>query len=112
MAAHEYLTITVPQPGRRQIIMVILVAMVCWATSSPVVPTWFGAVALTLGWLAYSVLFANQQIQHAAAELVATVYIGVPLGMLVAGQLLAGWGGPPGLPGGGGGGEPARDDTR
>lgn len=91
MAAHEYLTITVPDPGPRQLVMAIIVAMVCWASSGPVLPTWFGAVALSVGWLSYSVLFANQQIQAAAAELAATVYIGVPLGMLVAGQQLAGW---------------------
>jgi phosphatidate cytidylyltransferase len=70
--------------------MAIIVAAVCWATAGALGLTVFGAVALTLAWLGGSVLFANRPIQDAAAELVATVYIGVPLGMLVAGQLLAG----------------------
>jgi len=91
MAAREYLTITVPESGPRHAVMAILVAAVCWATSGAAVPTVFGALALTLGWLGYSVLFAHRRVQDAATELVATVYIGIPLGMLVAGQILAGW---------------------
>jgi len=91
LAAHEYLAITVPNQGSHQWGMVILVALACWATSGTIVPTLFGMVALSLGWLGYSVLFANQRVQDAATALVATVYIGLPLGMLVAGQILAGW---------------------
>ena len=91
MAAHEYLSITVPESGSRRAVMAIIVAAVCWAVSGTVVPTLFGLVGLGLGWLAYSVLFAKQRIHDAATELVATVYIGIPLGMLVAGQILAGW---------------------
>jgi len=91
MAAHEYLSMTVPQPGPRRSLMAIIVAAVCWATAGTGVPSLFGIMALTFGWLGYSVLFANQRIHDAASELVATVYIGVPLGMLVAGQILAGW---------------------
>jgi len=90
MAAHEYLSITVPQSGPRRGVMAIIVAAVCWATSGAFGLTVFGAVALTLAWLAGSVLFSNQRVQDAATELVATVYVGVPLGMLVAGQMLAG----------------------
>ena len=91
MAAHEYLSITVPQSGARRMVMAVIVAAVCWATAGTVVPTLFGVIGLTLGWLAYSVLFAKQRIHDAAAELAATVYIGMPLGMLVAGQIIAGW---------------------
>jgi len=91
MAAHEYLSITVPHSGPRRTVMAIIVAAASWATSGTMGVTVFATVALTLGWLGYSVLFADQRIHDAAAELVATVYIGVPLGMLVAGQLLAGW---------------------
>jgi len=91
MAAHEYLSITVPQSGPRRPVMAVIVAFVCWVTAGTVVPSLFGIVALTLAWLGYSVLFANQRIHDAASEIVATVYIGVPLGMLVAGQVLAGW---------------------
>ena len=90
MAAHEYLSITVPQSGPRRGVMAIIVAAVCWATSGAFGLTVFGTVALTLGWVAGSVLFSNQRIQDAASELVATVYVGVPLGMLVAGQMLGG----------------------
>jgi phosphatidate cytidylyltransferase len=90
-AAREYLSITVPSAGARHLVMAIIVALVCWVTSGTTGATLFGVVALTLGWLAYSVLFANQRIHDAASEIVAAVYIGVPLGMLVAGQILAGW---------------------
>jgi phosphatidate cytidylyltransferase len=91
MAAHEYLSITVPRSGPRHQVMAVIVAAVSWATSGPIGPTLFGVVALSLAWLGGSVLFANQRIHDAATELAATVYIGVPLGMLVAGQILAGW---------------------
>jgi phosphatidate cytidylyltransferase len=92
MAAHEYLSITVPQSSAsRRTVMAILVAIVCWAAAGPVTPSLVAVVALTLGWLAYSLLAADERIHDAASELVATVYIGVPLGMLVAGQILAGW---------------------
>jgi len=90
MAAHEYLSITTPQSGPRRGAMAIIVAAVCWATSGAFGLTVFGTVALTLGWDAGSGLFSNQRIQDAATELVATVYVGVPLGMLVAGQMLGG----------------------
>lgn len=90
MAAHEYLSITVPQPGPRRAVMAIIVAAVSWATSAAIALPVFGAVALTLVWLVWSVLFSHHRVQDAATELMATVYIGVPLGMLVAGQILAG----------------------
>jgi phosphatidate cytidylyltransferase len=92
MAAHEYLSIAVPQPASsRRTVMAIVVAFVCWATAGGFVPSPFAVVALSLAWLGYSLLFADQRIQDAASELIATVYIGIPLGMLVASQILAGW---------------------
>ena len=92
MAAHEYLSITVPHSSSsRRGVMAMVVAFVCWATSGTIAPSPFAIVALALGWLAYSLLFADERIHDAASELVATVYIGMPLGMLVAGQMLAGW---------------------
>src|SRR4051812_23407849 len=69
IAAYEYLTITVPAVGPRRMVMTFLVAFVCWAMSGTVTFTLFGAVALTLGWLAYSVLFAGRRIHDAATEL-------------------------------------------
>jgi phosphatidate cytidylyltransferase len=91
MAAHEYLSITAPPSAGGRALMVMLVAFVCWAAAGAVVPSPFAIVALTLGWVGYSVLFANRRVSDAASELFATVYIGIPLGMLVAGQTVAGW---------------------
>jgi phosphatidate cytidylyltransferase len=91
LAADEYLTITSRESGPLRWIMGFVVAWVCWQTSVNAPPDWFAVVAVVMGWLAFAVLSGNRSIQNAAAELVAPVYIGVPLGMLAAGQVLAGW---------------------
>ena len=91
LAAHEYLTITTTDRGRLRTIVIILIAWVCWMTSATVIPSPFAIVAIALGWLAISVLWSNRSVQDATVELAGAVYIGMPLGMLVAGQVVAGW---------------------
>jgi len=48
-------------------------------------------VLLGLALIAVEVLFRNRTIQEAATELVAPIYIGMPLGLLVALHALLGW---------------------
>ena len=91
LAADEYLAITARECGPLRWVMGFVVAWVCWQTSVNASPDWFAIVAIVIAWLAFAVLWGNRSIQNAAAELVAPVYVGVPLGMLAAGQMLAGW---------------------
>jgi len=91
VAADEYLAITAPDRGPMRRVLGLAVAWVCWEASAMALPNWFAIVAFVIGWLAVAVLWGNRTIQSAAAELVAPVYIGIPLGMLAAGQQLSGW---------------------
>jgi phosphatidate cytidylyltransferase len=91
LAADEYLNITARQSGPIRWVMVALTAFACWLTSANEFPGPFAIVVVTLGWLAICVLYGDRAIHNAAADLVAPVYVGVPLGMLAAGHILAGW---------------------
>jgi phosphatidate cytidylyltransferase len=91
LCADEYLRIV----GRRRLgthaAAILLVVWACWWMSateplSPIV-----AVLLGVGWLAIEVLYEFRTMQEAAADLVAPLYIGLPLGMLMAVHLLGGW---------------------
>jgi phosphatidate cytidylyltransferase len=91
LCADEYLRIV----GRRRLgthaAAILLVVWACWwmsasQTLSPIV-----AVVLGVGWLAIEVLYEFRGLDEAAADLVAPLYIGLPLGMLVAVQVLGGW---------------------
>lgn len=86
LAAKEYLEI-VDSPLRA----VVLVVVLCWAISSTTIPA--ALVLLTMGllWVGVEVLFSNHSIQQAATGIFGAVYIGMPLGMLVAVHGLLGW---------------------
>jgi phosphatidate cytidylyltransferase len=70
---------------------ILLVVWACWwmSASHPLSP--IVAVVLGVGWLAIEVLYEFRTIDEAAADLVAPLYIGLPLGMLMAVHLLGGW---------------------
>jgi phosphatidate cytidylyltransferase len=91
LAADEYLAITGTRHGVFRSVVILLVAWVCWQTSAMALPNLFVIVVIVVGWLAVAVLYGDRRIHDAAADLVAPVYIGIPLGMLAAGQILAGW---------------------
>ena len=86
LAAKEYLEI-VDSPIRA----VVLVIAMCWVVSSTAVAS--APVLLTMGllWVGVEVLFSNHSIQQASTGIFAAVYIGMPLGMLVAVHGLLGW---------------------
>ena len=71
-------------------VVVAAVVYACWWAA---VPAPLSAVLLSIGvilWLAFAVLRQGRTIQEAAVGLVAPIYIGAPLGMLVALQMLSG----------------------
>jgi len=90
LAADEYLATIGSARGPFRWMIAILVAWVCWQTSAMALPNPFAIVLIVVGWLTMSVLYGNRSVHTAATELVAPVYVGIPLGMLAAGQILAG----------------------
>jgi phosphatidate cytidylyltransferase len=86
LAAKEYLEL-VDSPIRA----VVLVAALCWVVSSPTVPSAVVMLTMALLWVAAEVLISNHTIQQASTGLFAAVYIGMPLGMLVAVHERRGW---------------------
>jgi phosphatidate cytidylyltransferase len=86
LAAKEYLEI-VDSPIRA----VVLVVALCWVMSSATVAS--SLVILTMGllWVAAEVLVSNHSIQQASTGVFGAVYIGMPLGMLVAVHSLRSW---------------------
>ena len=109
LAAHEYLRIVGTAGAVRQAVAIAVTVAACLATSlqaslttvistaplvTPVVaidkidPT--GVMLGALAWVAVEVLAAGRRIQEVAADLVAPLYVGVPLGMLVTVHVLVG----------------------
>jgi phosphatidate cytidylyltransferase len=92
LAADEYVRITSPEQVNRieRWIVIAVVVYTCWWAA---VPAPLSIVLLTIAvvlWLAFAVLRESRTIQQAAVDLVAPIYIGAPLGMLVALQSLSG----------------------
>jgi phosphatidate cytidylyltransferase len=79
LAAREYLEIA-DSPIRA----VVLVVALCWLASSGAMPSSYVLFAMGLLWVAVEVLISNHTIQQASTGIFAAIYIGVPLGMLVA----------------------------
>ena len=86
LAAHEYLEIA----GTPMRALVLAVAM-CWVSSAPEPPQGQLLLMMALLWVAAEVLVSNHTIQQATAGVFGAVYVGMPLGMLVAIQAMQGW---------------------
>ena len=83
ITAHEYLRIVGTRGTSRQVVgiaaTVALCAWIAWGRAlDPVVLLLAG-----LGWVAADVLATGRPIQAVAADVIAPLYVGVPLGMLV-----------------------------
>lgn len=85
LAAHEYLQI-VHQDRRSPgaIVVLGLVAVVCWRFSTPGFVDVLWLLLAGLAWLAIEVLFRGLTVDRASARFLAPWYIGMPFGMLVA----------------------------
>jgi phosphatidate cytidylyltransferase len=80
LAAREYLSIVV---ARSSLPVLALVVAACW-----LVPNWQGPLAIRLlglmmAWVALTVLWRGTSVQEAGAEVLAPLYLGLPLGMLL-----------------------------
>jgi phosphatidate cytidylyltransferase len=85
-AAHEYFEMT-----STNIRAIVLVVVLCWLISGSSWPASYVLLSMALLWVAANVLISDQAIQEVSAGLFASVYIGMPLGMLVAVHALLGW---------------------
>ncbi len=91
LAADEYLRITARQRDVARWIVIAAVIYTCWWAAVPAPLSIVLLSMMVVAWLAFAVLRQGRTVQEAAVDLVAPMYIGAPLGMLVALHNLAGW---------------------
>jgi len=91
LAADEYVRIT-SGPRRTLCRWIVIAAVVytCWWAAVPAPLSIVLLAIVVILWLAFEVLRQSRTVQEAAADLVAPIYIGAPLGMLVALHSLSG----------------------
>jgi phosphatidate cytidylyltransferase len=94
LAADEYVRITARRRDAARWIVIAAVIYTCWWAAVPAPLSIVLLSMIVVAWLAFAVLRQGRTVQEAAVDLVAPVYIGAPLGMLVALHSLAGWKGP------------------
>ena len=91
LAADEYVRIA-GTPGRvSRGIVIAAVVYTCWWAAVPAPLSIVIVAIIVVAWLAFEVLRQGRTVQEAAVNLIAPVYIGAPLGMLVALHSLSGW---------------------
>ena len=99
LAAHEYLDIVQRhRPAPNAIPVLLLVVLACWWFSEPGGQGSPGGtrvlllllILLGVGWAAIEVVFRGLAVDRARAGLLAPWYIGMPLGMLAAVQMVGG----------------------
>jgi phosphatidate cytidylyltransferase len=85
LAAREYLEIVhQDRRSRGSLVVLALVAIVCWRFSAPGFVDVLWLLLAALAWLAIEVLFRGLTADRASARFLAPWYIGMPFGMLVA----------------------------
>jgi phosphatidate cytidylyltransferase len=90
-AAFEYTALAgISRPASRALVMA-MTAIACWAVGMPAWTSVPVTTAAVLAWLAVEVLLFGHDIGGAAVALTGAVYIGGPLGLLVAVHARAGW---------------------
>ena len=100
LAADEYVHMTSQaSPERRERatggglsrwVVIAAVVFTCWWAAVPAPLSIVLLTIIVIVWLAFAVLRQSRTLYDAAVELVAPIYIGAPLGMLVALQMLSG----------------------
>lgn len=91
LAAREYLTVCGVHDGPRQMVALVLTAALCWAIAAEWAIDPATLLLAALVWLAADVLFVGSPIGSAASSIMAPVYTGAPLGMLVVVHAAHGW---------------------
>ena len=91
LAAHEYVRVAGAARGLSQWLILAFAVAACWLVSSELVPDAMPLLIGALAWIGIEVLFLGRTIHQAGVGLFAPIYIGVPLGMLVAIHARGGW---------------------
>jgi len=86
LGAYEYLEI-VESPIRA----VVLAVALCWVSSRASMPPAQLLLMMALLWVALEVLAADHPVAQVTSGVFAAVYVGMPLGLLVAVHALQGW---------------------
>jgi len=90
-AAFEYASAAGVTRDLSRALIVVMAAITCWWLGMPAFTSVAVATAIGLAWLAVEVLLFGHDIARAAAAVAGAVYIGGPLGLLVAIHARAGW---------------------
>ena len=99
VAADEYVRITSARPEQAERIaphrvsrwiVIGMVVYTCWWAAVPAPLSIVLLAIVVIVWLAFAVLRQSRTLHDAAVDLVAPIYIGAPLGMLVALQMHSG----------------------
>jgi phosphatidate cytidylyltransferase len=91
LAAVEYAGMAGISRDVSRALVVVVSAYACWRFGMPATTSTAVVVALVLAWLAVEVLLMGHAIGVAAAGAIGALYIGGPLGMLVAVHARSGW---------------------
>ena len=94
LAADEYVRITSPARGLCRWVVVAAVVYACWWAAVPAPLSIVLLAIIVIAWLSFEVLRQARTLEQAAIDLIAPIYVGAPLGMLVALQNLTGPKGP------------------
>jgi phosphatidate cytidylyltransferase len=90
-AAYEYAGAAGVVRAPSRLLVVAMAAVACWWLGMPALASVAVAAAIALAWLAVEVLLFGHDIGRAAAAVAGAVYVGGPLGLLVAIHARAGW---------------------
>ena len=90
-AAFEYAAAAGITRDLSRALVVVMAAVACWWMGMPAFVSAAAATALAIAWLALEVLLFGHDIARAAAAVTGAVYVGAPLGLLVAIHARAGW---------------------
>ena len=90
-AAVEYASAAGVTRDVSRALVVVMAAVTCWWLGMPAFASMAAATAIALAWLAVEVLLFGHDIARAAAAVCGAVYIGGPLGLLVAIHARTSW---------------------
>jgi phosphatidate cytidylyltransferase len=90
-AALEYASAAGVTRDFSRALIVVMAAVTCWWLGMPALVSVAAATAIALAWLAVEVLLFGHDIGRAASAVAGAVYVGGPLGLLVAIHARAGW---------------------
>jgi phosphatidate cytidylyltransferase len=90
-AAFEYAGAAGVTRDPSRVLVVIMAAVTCWYLGMPAFASVAVGTAIAVAWLAVEVLLFGHDIARASAAVAGAVYVGGPLGLLVAIHARSGW---------------------